>query len=392
MVNVQNSQEQITKSQDTGTYSGTYDEIKNEFNQLNPAPINVACTAWSKLASHLGTVANDLKATAGTPLHEAWESRTSPDAQQQLQLAQATAQALADQCMQMARATDWAYQYAQWYKAHVPGDGLITTSSDADAINQHRVALLSRYNEVIGYCIPSQVQSSLVQNNAPYVAEFHATPGPGPGPGPMGPGPGPGPGMTPVAPIPPTHPIPPHHVNPPPPHEPGPTGPGPIGPGPGPGPLGPGPLGPGPGPGPGSGCNPHALPTLDNSSALAGFDPSGGGAGGGLGAGGASGLGAASGLGGGGLGSGGPGAGGLGAGSASGLAGSGAGMGAGAGSGGSIGAAGGVAGGAGGRPGTMMPMHGSGQGSDDERERSTWLAEDDDIWGADDAPPGVIGG
>lgn len=392
MVHVQNSQEQITKSQDSGTYSGTYDEIKNEFNQLNPAPINVACTAWSRLAGHLGTVANELMTRAGHPLHEAWESKTSPDAQQQLQLAQATAQALADQCMQMARATDWAYQYAQWYKDHVPGDGLITTGADADRINEHRVALLSRYNEVIGYCIPSQVQSSLVTNGQGAVSDFHATPGPGPaGPGPMGPGPGPGPGTTPVAP---PHHLPPPHVYPPP-HTPGPGGPGP---GPtGPGPIGPGPIGPGPGgPGPGSDYNPNSLPTLDNSSSLAGFDPSGG-AGSGFGPGGASGLGAggASGLGGGGLGGGGLGAGGLGAGDASGLAGSGAGMGAGAGGGGiagGAGAAGGMAGGAGGRPGMMMPMHGSGQGGDDERERSTWLAEDDDIWGTDDAPPGVIGG
>jgi hypothetical protein len=37
----------------------------------------------------------------------------------------------------------------------------------------------------------------------------------------------------------------------------------------------------------------------------------------------------------------------------------------------------------------MMPMHGN-QGSNEERERTTWLAEDDDIWGGDDAPPGVI--
>lgn len=38
----------------------------------------------------------------------------------------------------------------------------------------------------------------------------------------------------------------------------------------------------------------------------------------------------------------------------------------------------------------MMPMHGSGQGGDEERERSTWLEEEDDVWGGDDAPPGVI--
>jgi hypothetical protein len=38
----------------------------------------------------------------------------------------------------------------------------------------------------------------------------------------------------------------------------------------------------------------------------------------------------------------------------------------------------------------MAPMHGSGQGGDSERERGTWLSEDDDVWGLEDAPPGVI--
>jgi hypothetical protein len=42
-----------------------------------------------------------------------------------------------------------------------------------------------------------------------------------------------------------------------------------------------------------------------------------------------------------------------------------------------------------------MPMGagaGGGQGKDDEHERSTWLTEDEDVWGGDDdtAPP-VIG-
>jgi hypothetical protein len=37
----------------------------------------------------------------------------------------------------------------------------------------------------------------------------------------------------------------------------------------------------------------------------------------------------------------------------------------------------------------MMPMHGSGN-DEDERERSTWLSEDDDVWGDEESPPGVI--
>jgi hypothetical protein len=348
MVNINNKNEQIIKTQDTGTYSGTYGDIKREFDQLNPAPINVACTSWARLASQIGDVANSLLGTAGAPLHQAWESKTSPDAQQQLQIAQATAAALADQCMQMARATDWAFQYAQWYKEHVPGDGLITTGGDADRINEHRVALLSRYNEVIGNVIPSAVRASYVQTKGPNQGDFTATPGPGPaGPGPSGPGPGP------------------------------------FGPGPGFDPTGPGPGFDG------------AAPGIDTSSSLAGFDggasgPGAGAFGGGPGAGG---LGAGSlGAGGGGLGAGSLGAGGgLGAGG-SGLAGGGAG----AGGGGLTGVGGaGVGGGAGGagRGVGMMPMTGGGgQGGQQDRERTTWLAEDESVWGETDAPPGVIDG
>ena len=40
-----------------------------------------------------------------------------------------------------------------------------------------------------------------------------------------------------------------------------------------------------------------------------------------------------------------------------------------------------------------MPMHGQGGGNGNEqRERSTWLAEDEDVWGAGDGSDGVITG
>jgi uncharacterized protein YukE len=52
--------------------------------------------------------------------------------------------------------------------------------------------------------------------------------------------------------------------------------------------------------------------------------------------------------------------------------------------------------GAGGRPGAGgMPMgggHGGGKGDEEEHERSTWLTEDEDVWGGDgDVTPPVIG-
>jgi hypothetical protein len=38
----------------------------------------------------------------------------------------------------------------------------------------------------------------------------------------------------------------------------------------------------------------------------------------------------------------------------------------------------------------MAGGHGGAGGEDEERERSTWLTEDDDVWGADDTPKGII--
>ena len=40
----------------------------------------------------------------------------------------------------------------------------------------------------------------------------------------------------------------------------------------------------------------------------------------------------------------------------------------------------------------MMPMHPGGQGQGDkERERHTNLTEDEDVWGAQEGGPGLIG-
>ena len=159
------------------------------------------------------------------------------------------------------------------------------------------------------------------------------------------------------------------------------TGPGGIGPGTGPG-IGPG-TGPGHGPGTGpGGYGPGTGPGgigpgtgVDTGAGLAGFD---GGAGG-FGAGDAGGVGPGGGIGpGSGIGAGGGGAG---------LSGGGAGGGAGL-VGGGAGASGAGAAAAGGRG--MMPMHGGQGGDEEERERSTWLTEDDDIWGGEDGLPPVL--
>ena len=126
------------------------------------------------------------------------------------------------------------------------------------------------------------------------------------------------------------------------------------------------------------------VPHLDTGSSLAGMDGSGAGFGGaGGGAYGGGGLGSMSaGLGGG--------VGGGGIGTTSGLAGEGLGA-AGAGAGAAGAGAAGAGAGRAGAGGMMMPMRGGAGGNDeDERERSTWLEEDDDVWGEADAPPSVI--
>ncbi len=132
----------------------------------------------------------------------------------------------------------------------------------------------------------------------------------------------------------------------------------------------------GSGPGFGTGGSGAGLDTGGSLAGLGGADGGGLGAGGGgLGGGDASGVGAGAGALNGGFGAG------TGAGAGAGAGGSGLGAGA--------GTPGGVVGAAGGR-GMMMPMHGGGQGDEDERERSTWLSEDEDVWGNDDDVPTVI--
>jgi hypothetical protein len=409
MARITDRQESIDRTQDSSSYSLSYEEVKQQFDQLNPAPINTACSAWARAASKLGTIANRLQAEAGQPLATAWESDASPDAQQQLRTAQATARALADQCMQMAHATDYAYRYADWYKAHVPGQGLIrdtaiTGNHDATAAQDHLLKLLGRYNEVIAFVIPPEVRAQLVESNPAGVDDFTRTGGGG-APGGAGgvpavPGGGgsgvPGAGDLGGAPL---------------------SGVGAPAGGGGPQFADPGGVGSGlPGAGSpatgGVGAGGVGDPFGDPyaaDSALAGSGGSGLGAGPGP----AGGLGS-------GLGSGSPGAGGIGAGPGgpgAGLGGPAAGVGPAGIAGGPMGAgrsagrgAGGGPGGAGrsGRVGTgpgaggagaagrggLAPLHGGGHGEDEqERERTTWLTEDEDDWGGEtNAPPPVIGG
>jgi hypothetical protein len=371
----------INRTFDYGhTYSRNYDQVKQEFSQLNVGPINTACTEWAALARNLGTIAEQIRTDIGNVLHDAWESKSSADAQQQLQVAQGTAEALANHSMTMARATDYAYQYASWYQAHLPGDGYVTTGGDSQRAVDHLVKLLGRYDEVIAL-LPPEVQAQAINSNPQDIGRPDDTPG-GPGAG-KGPG-GMGKGAMPAGGLPDGSGLDGAGVG-----DPGLGNPGfDTGTGTGTGDPGIGNPGTGGlGSGSGTGFNPY-----DPGSRLAGSGGLGGlGSGhpGGLGAGGLGSGGVGSGLGPGGIG-GGPGAGGVGSGAgALGAGRGGPGSGPGGSGSGSAGAAGRGAGGVGG-----APMHGGGHGGDEEeRERSTWLTEDEDVWGGNtDVPPPVIGG
>ncbi len=390
----------IRKTVASYTYQRSVYQVHQEFDQLDPAQISTACTGWKAAADELLALADDLKARIAVPLDAAWSSPSSPAAQFHLQQAEATARALAADCLQMAHATDYAANYAAWYKANLPSytdavatgvKGAVTgqgLTAGADAATEHLVQLLGRYNEVI-QILPAAVRSTVP---APGIRStddplIHKAPT-----GQGGAVPAPSGGANSVSGA----------------ARAGITAGGQAWPG---GSAGVGAAQGGGGGGTGSGTgagiaggtqapapiDPYAAGSSLAGSGLgggvSGFDPTGlgsapGGAGhgsgGGLGAGPAAGAWGATGLG----------AGGLAAGLGAGRTGTGLGTGAfagpgagGAGPGGLAGQAGAGAGGTG-----MMPMQGAGgQGEDEERQRSSWLTEDADLGGTDgDIPPPVI--
>jgi len=461
----------VDKSTVCSVYTRTWQQLKDELAQVNPDAIGGASTAWYSAAGDLGDLANRLMTQAGTPLAEAWKGEASTKAQEQLQLAQATARALANVCMQMAHAMDYSSQVATWYKTHAPEpsgtqEGVVTGVSalspalgqvvDAklntaldDAAGQHLTNFMQRYREVLTDALPPEVQEKLLVPSAP--AEVPVSQWVAPGTGGTGaptiPGGGSAPGPTRVdAPGGGPHALDPNSLSN------GSTSGAPDGAGGSGAPGGGGGVTAGVGPGgvgsggvgsggvgsvAGGGVDPYGA-----SSQLAGGGTAGGigstlagpgavgGVGGGIGSGlGSSGLGS-SGLGSSGLGTGiaglgggiagpalgGPGTTGLRGGGLGGIGrgGLGAGLGrAGVGAPGSglvggplagglaaeeqgaLGAAGARGGAAGqGRGGASPMMGGQGTGQQEEqRERSTWLTEDDDVWGGDGqvAPPLITG-
>lgn len=376
---------QIDTSTVSSTAQFTYDQMKADFDALDPVSIGNACSAWASVASTLGDAADNIRPMFADQLAQAWDSEAAADAQKQLQLAQATASALAEQCMTMARATDYAANYARWYKEHFPRDVGPSGVSDEGVQNaaDHTGNYLTRLNEVIASALPPEVSARYLTVN-PQQGRDDFTVGAG------GPGSVPAPGT-----------VHPGALGA---HVPGATG-GTHG----------SPFGDVSGQAPGNGDWPgtgqvgptggSSLGDWDPGTATAGAGELGGGAGLGTGLSGAGGVHAGGGGAGGGLGAGlGTGLGaGLGAGAAA------TGLGTGRGGGPGAGARGGVPGagtgnrataapGRGGVSGTgpgngaMAPMHGGvAPDGETEHDRTTWLTEDDDVWGGDSsAPPPVI--
>ena len=163
MVDANYNYQSVQRQQDTGTYSTAqhnYDAIKAAFeNNVQPGTATNAQVAWGNLANLMGEESAPRIIALANDLLGSWESEASVDAQKHLQFAEATARALADNAMQMARGFDYAAQYASWYRDHVPGTGMVQTSGDDGPALEHMVRFLSRLNEVIGYTVPPFVQT-----------------------------------------------------------------------------------------------------------------------------------------------------------------------------------------------------------------------------------------
>ncbi|CNE28004.1 WXG100 family type VII secretion target [Mycobacterium tuberculosis] len=377
-----------------------FDQVEKVVDSMQPGQLHTAATTYSKAATRINESVGLLFKQAGR-LVESWGGDDAEKAMEQMNKAYRQAKEIHDKAYTTSGAlTTHANAQTQWKNSYGSGGPLSSWVGSVvkwgAAVSPAAAAGFLAGNNFAAEDVMSEINDGTVQSNHnfphgiqqdmpkadPNVWEKEPPGNPGKpptpphmpgGPGsPGGPpdmpgGPG-GPGDLPG----------------------GPNGPGngpgdfPGGPGgPGGGPNGPGgiPGGPGGGPGDFGGGGPGGFgggPGTDLAS-MPGGGPGGapGLGGGGLGGG----PGSAPGLGGGGLG-GGPG-------------GMGPGMGAGPGAFGPGALGKNALGGKGGMAGMGMPMggaRGGGSGDQNEHERSTWLTEDEDVWGGDDdtAPP-VIG-
>ncbi|GAB3987992.1 hypothetical protein GCM10029978_109020 [Actinoallomurus acanthiterrae] len=360
-----------------------FDTVKNRFKNLKPEIATKAGSAYEAVAKELAEKAKFLTENHAPALIEAWGGPAAQQALDQMAKIHKTNNGLSDQSIKVAQSYNWyGNEILPWYKnlGDKMSDGLIHTGGDDKQARKLMNRLNGRAAQAQNY-FPDQATTDLpTQKEAsPYQGDPNGPGGPnGPGSPNLGGGGGkvPGGGM-PKSHLPTNDPFgnPSHNKNPY-----LPTGDHSNFP------------------------NGSHLPNGDGSkfpngsnipggsgTHLAGYDPAGLPNGGGLPGGGTGLSGGGTGLGGDPFGAG-PGGAGGGLGGASGLGTMGAGgIGAG-GLGTGAGANGAAAAGRMGPGGMMPPMHpGHGQG-EKERERSTWLQEDEDIWGGDgDAVPGQIG-
>lgn len=365
---------------------GAFDKVHNAMTQANPEQLNDMATAWGNVRTAADS--HQLKlATAIGKLESAWEGDDADKALPIMRGLQATmARQVSNAANMQSAFGNMGSNMTSMKNAYGDGQSVggfignaVTGSDDRAAANDYK-QLMEAFKSDLGI-VPETVPSEIKVDQQYNTNQTPATPGlggPGGAPsvggpgsaahvgGPTSPNIGKTPQLEPDATL--THPdrnddddfTRPEFTDPPrTDYNPTPYDPAPY-------------TGGGPDIGTSGGAG------LDTDGSLAGLGGGGGALGGGAGAGGLGGID--------------PNAAGAGVGAGAGAGGGANGaLGAGSGAGGFGPGAGGTAGGAagvGGR-GMMMPMHGQ-QGDEDERERTTWLSEDDDIWGAEENLPGVI--
>ncbi|WP_255274318.1 hypothetical protein [Actinomadura madurae] len=344
-----------------------FGQIKEQLKKLRPEAVGDASTAYKDASDVLAEMTGELRNNFAKRIVQHWQGDVAQEALDQLGQVYETSGKLSDDSHNNAQLYNWyKTNILDWYKTTGESmeDGYVHTGGDDDRARELIEKFSRRMKEAFdGH--PLKITKDLPTT----LGDGHDKPpgGPGPGGGPGGlPGGGPGGFSGSGSGLPTSDPA------------------GAFKPGGGPSPFAPGagsPFNPGsdggphlPGGGPGAGGAGFGSPGTDLSSFPGGGPPGGGpglgGGGGGFGAdpggfGGAGSGGGAAGGPGGAFGGGGAGMGAAGRGAAAGMR------------------------GMGGMP--MAPGAGQG-GKDEERERNTWLTEDEDVWGADDdtAPP-VIG-
>jgi hypothetical protein len=352
-------------------WNDDFQSFLDTVHSMKPARVHEAADAYNRVAGRMKQTIEALYKHGNTML-ENWSGGPAEQARTQLQKLYDSAGEIYSKSAQTGAALKAHAEFQKSWQDAMPRQeptwmsvaSAVTPLGGAVGTNYEGQSLMHEFQQqtvTSNNNFPQDLQTQMPQTG---YNQFNpnptggAPPGGGLPPGGKVPG-GPGGKMPPTGKMPPIG-------NPPNPVGPHPPLPGPPGNPPGPHP--PGPYNPPP-------LHPGGPPNLGNGTHLAGFNP---GHGAGMGPGG---LGGASGGGlgpGGGLGGGSPLAGGLtpGLGNAAGAAAEQA-------------AAENAAMGA----GRMMPPGGHGGHGEQERERSTWLLEDEDVWGADDGDtaPGMIG-